>query len=379
MNKLITIFAGVLIYISSFAQAPNKMSYQCVIRNNSGTLITNTGVSVRISILQGSVSGTAVYTETHSITTNANGLASLQIGGGTPVSGTFSAINWSAGPYFIKTETDPAGGTSYTIEGTSELLSVPYALYAANSAPGPQGPKGDQGEQGPKGDKGDQGIQGIQGIQGPKGDTGVQGPVGNLPNGLAPGNMLYWNGTGWVLLASADHDGMILTFCDGKPKWTHDGICSEFHLGQPYQGGIIFYIDSTGQHGLIAAPVDQSINAPWGCEGTLVGTDSRYGKGAQNTIAIEAACSTPGTAADICANLSLNGYDDWYLPSAVELYLLYINQNYVGSFANVERHYWSSSEYDNMDAYDEVFIWPWDSRHNTRKAEPGGVRAIRSF
>ena len=178
MNKLITILAGVLLYMSSLAQAPNKMSYQCVIRNAGGTLVTNTGVSVKISILQGSESGTAVYTETHGVTTNANGLATLQIGTGTPVTGTLGAVNWAAGPYFIKTETDPAGGTNYTITGTSELASVPYALYAANSTPGPKGDKGDQGEQGIQGPKGDQGIQGIQGPQGDKGDQGIQGIQG---------------------------------------------------------------------------------------------------------------------------------------------------------------------------------------------------------
>jgi hypothetical protein len=365
MNKLITILAGVLLYMSSFAQAPNKMSYQCVIRNAGSTLVTNTGVSIRISILQDSESGTAVFTETHSVTTNVNGLATLQIGTGTPVSGTFAAVNWAAGPYFIKTETDPTGGTNYTITGTSELASVPYALYAANSTPGP------------KGDKGDQGEQGIQGIPGPKGDSGAQGPIGNLTPGDEIGNMLFWDGVKWVNVPNG-MDGDILTFCGGKPKWTRHGICSPFYIGQFYQGGIVFYIDSTGEHGLIAAPIDQG-TAPWGCEGTLVGTQRGYGTGAQNTIAIETVCTTAGTAADICANLVLNGYDDWYLPSAVELHLLYLNQDHVGGFYNGERHYYSSSEYDNMDALDEVFIWPWDSRHNTRKAELGGVRAIRSF
>jgi uncharacterized protein (TIGR02145 family) len=87
-------------------------------------------VGMRISILQGSTTGTAVYVETHSPTTNANGLVSIEIGGGTVVSGSFSAINWANGPYYVKTETDPAGGTNYSITGTQQLLSVPYALYA---------------------------------------------------------------------------------------------------------------------------------------------------------------------------------------------------------------------------------------------------------
>ncbi|MBF2707469.1 hypothetical protein [Flavobacterium soyangense] len=116
-----------------FAQAPQKMSYQSVIRKTDGTLVVNTLVGIKISILQGSASGTAVYVETQTTTTNANGLATLAIGGGTPVTGTFAGINWTSGTYFIKTETDPTGGTNYTITGTSQLLSVPYALYAGSS------------------------------------------------------------------------------------------------------------------------------------------------------------------------------------------------------------------------------------------------------
>ncbi len=89
---------------------------------------------MRISILQGSVEGTAVYVETQVSTTNSNGLVTIEIGGGTPVTGTFTGIDWSTGPYYIKTETDPAGGVNYpAIVGTSQLLSVPYALYAKNS------------------------------------------------------------------------------------------------------------------------------------------------------------------------------------------------------------------------------------------------------
>ena len=134
MKNLFTLFAAVLLTANVFAQAPQKMSYQAVIRNSSNALVTGTAVGMRISILQGSSSGTAVYAETQTPTTNANGLVSIEIGAGTVVTGTFAGIDWSAGPYFIKTETDPAGGTSYSITGTSQLLSVPYALSAAGIA-----------------------------------------------------------------------------------------------------------------------------------------------------------------------------------------------------------------------------------------------------
>jgi hypothetical protein len=190
MKKIYSIVAGILLTASVFAQAPQKMSYQAVIRNSSNALVTSTPVGMKISILQGSSTGTAVYVETQTTSTNANGLVSLQIGSGTLVTGTFAGINWATGPYFIKTETDPTGGNVYTISGTNELMSVPYALFSANGTPGPQGPigltgatgatgaQGPQGIQGLTGATGPQGIQGVQGLTGATGATGAQGPQG---------------------------------------------------------------------------------------------------------------------------------------------------------------------------------------------------------
>ena len=136
MKKLFTILLAVFLTATVWAQSPNKMSYQAVIRNASNNLVTSTAVAMQISILQGSTGGSAVYVETQTPTTNFNGLVNIEIGGGTVVSGNFSTINWANGPYFVKTETDPdgaTGGIAYTITGTSQLLSVPYALYAANA------------------------------------------------------------------------------------------------------------------------------------------------------------------------------------------------------------------------------------------------------
>lgn len=135
MKRLL--FLGIcLISAFTFAQAPQKMTYQAVVRNASNALLTNTNVGMQFSILQGSPTGVAVYIETQSATTNANGLATAQIGNGTPVAGNFSTIDWSAGPYYLKCDTDPNGGTSYSITSTTQFLSVPYALYAASSADG---------------------------------------------------------------------------------------------------------------------------------------------------------------------------------------------------------------------------------------------------
>jgi trimeric autotransporter adhesin len=118
------------------SQVPEKMSYQAVVRNVSGELVKSGPVGIRISILRGSVTGSAVYIETHTLNTNANGLVSLEIGGGSSSSGTFTGIDWSSGMYFIKNETDPNGGTNYTISGTSQLLAVPFALYAKRAENG---------------------------------------------------------------------------------------------------------------------------------------------------------------------------------------------------------------------------------------------------
>ena len=173
----LTLFFSML--MAAFAQAPQKFTYQAVVRNESNTLVRGV-VGVRISILQGGVTGDVVYMESHTTTTNANGLMTLQVGGGTVLSGDFATIDWANGPYFLKTETDPNGGTNYTIEGTQQLLSVPYALYAATSGngEGPQGPAGPQGEQGSAGPQGEQGPAGPQGEQGPAGPQGEQGPTG---------------------------------------------------------------------------------------------------------------------------------------------------------------------------------------------------------
>jgi hypothetical protein len=121
---------GVILPPQAGAQAPDKMSYQAVIRDAENQLVTDQPVGMQVSILQGSVNGTAVYVETHASLTNANGLVSIEIGAGTLVSGDFTTLDWAGGPYFIKTETDPEGGTNYTITGVSQLLSVPYALHA---------------------------------------------------------------------------------------------------------------------------------------------------------------------------------------------------------------------------------------------------------
>jgi hypothetical protein len=132
MRKLLGLFFFLIIFCEAMAQVPQKISYQAIVRNTSNALIVNQTIGLRVSIIQGSILGTAVYVERQSPTTNASGVISIQIGNN-PLGLSFSSINWINGPFYLKTEIDPSGGNNYTISGISELLSVPYALYAQNA------------------------------------------------------------------------------------------------------------------------------------------------------------------------------------------------------------------------------------------------------
>jgi hypothetical protein len=136
MKTIFGLIAAMIITLGVFAQPPQKLSYQAVIRNSAGKLIQNGNVGLRISINHLTPAGTCVYSETHSATTNVNGLLTVEIGGGTVINGDFSLINWAAGPFFLKTEVDPSGAAEYSITSVTQLLSVPYALYSAKAGNG---------------------------------------------------------------------------------------------------------------------------------------------------------------------------------------------------------------------------------------------------
>lgn len=215
MKKIFTLVVTVLCVTALFAQAPEKFTYQAVVRNASNSLVSNASVGVRVSILQGSAAGNPVYVETQTVTTNANGLLTLEIGGGNVLQGTFADIDWANGPFFLKTETDPNGGGNYNITSTQQMLSVPYALYASEAGNVPtisviptdtgyvlelipaegapqtyilrNGVDGQQGPQGNPGPAGAIGPQGPQGEQGPAGATGEQGPQGEQGSQGLPG------------------------------------------------------------------------------------------------------------------------------------------------------------------------------------------------
>jgi uncharacterized protein (TIGR02145 family) len=158
-----------------FAQVPQGTSYQAIIRNPSGNLLSNQLVKLRFSIHDSSANGNIVYQETQMANTNEQGLINLFVGKGIPVIGSFTNINWGSKSKFLQTEIDITGGINYTDMGTTQLMSVPYALYANTSANG-------------------------------------------LPNGTTNGDILYWNGTSWQKVTAGTY-GQLLTICDGVPTW----------------------------------------------------------------------------------------------------------------------------------------------------------------
>lgn len=353
IKKIYSMIAMLCFTASVFAQAPQKMSYQAVLRNSSNALIRSTPVGMRISVLQGTSAGTAVYVETQRPSTNANGLVSVEIGTGTPVTGTFAGINWATGPYFIKTETDPTGGIAYTILGTSELISVPYALYAANGGtPGPAGPAGAIGATGPAGPAGATGLTGATGPAGPAGATGATGPAG--PAGPA-------GATG--LIGATGPAGPLGGF-------TH-------YLGETFDGGIIFYLykgSDSIEHGLIVATTESG-SVAWQTSPTLVNAD-RTEDGVYNT-----ALMTGSPAKTYITSLGAG----WYLPSIDELGLLFYNRYSAqkglrasgSTLLSNTAYYWSSTEYFSGDAYTFTFNNGYPG--NSGKTSAGTARAIRAF
>ncbi len=138
MKKFYLLMLVILIgMISTFSQTPQAFKYQSVVRDNAGDIVANQAVSFRITIHQGTAGGTIVYQETHSASTNSFGVVNFNIGEGTVVSSVFNNIDWSGSEMFMEVELDPAGGSAYISMGTTQLLSVPYALYADKSGSAP--------------------------------------------------------------------------------------------------------------------------------------------------------------------------------------------------------------------------------------------------
>jgi hypothetical protein len=184
---------GFFLFTAAMAQVPQKINYQAVARDASGNVIASKNISVRLSVREGSATGTVVYSESHVVATNPYGVFTAVIGSGTVLSGSITGIVWSTGDKYLQVEFDPNGGNSFTDMGATQLLSVPFALYSANGTPGPagatgaQGPAGPTGATGPQGAQGPAGATGATGAQGPQGTQGAQGPQGPGGSGSLSG------------------------------------------------------------------------------------------------------------------------------------------------------------------------------------------------
>ena len=383
MKKIYSILVALVLTATVFAQAPEKMSYQAVIRDAGNALVTGQAVGMQVSILQGSVSGTAVYVETQTPLTNINGLVSIEIGSGTVVSGSFSTIDWSAGPYFIKTESDPTGGSTYSIMGTSQLMSVPYALYAktsGSSMPGPQGPAGNDGLVGATG------LTGVAGPQGPAGNDGLVGATGSTGGAGAtgpegPAQTLTVSQTGDTLTINGGNSVLV----PGISLLNFPSIA--IAVGDFRYGGVVFWVDGSGG-GLVCAVSDQSTGIQWynGSFSITSATGEAMGTGKANTtaiIAIQGATET-NYAAGLAKAYAGGGYNDWYLPSKDELNEMCLNKVAINTTAVTNggsgfagTGYWSSTESGDRAALKQDF--GNNNRGGFVKFNTFYVRAVRAF
>ena len=185
MKKIMLTCIMAATFIVAHAQVPNKFNYQAYARNSLGQAIPNANIKLRFSVADGSSGGTIVYSETRSVTTSSIGMFSVVIGsaGAISTSGNLATVNWGNASKYLKVEIDPAGGNNFSVLANSELVSVPYALYAVNGTPGPagaQGPIGQTGATGAIGATGPGGPQGPIGATGPQGPIGLTGPAGPI-------------------------------------------------------------------------------------------------------------------------------------------------------------------------------------------------------
>ena len=222
IRGLISLVSILFICYNSFSQnaleVTSRINYQFSVWDKTGAVVKNQPIGVEISILKGSEKGTILYTETHIPTTNANGLATIEIGGGTNTFGNYNTIDWDPkSVFYLSTKVRLPSEKTYSISGVSKFLSVPYSLYSKKSGNGIASItdnnngtltfnfldgskyispvlKGITGPQGIKGDKGDKGDTGAQGLKGDKGDVGPIGLTGatgaNGTNGVNGQNTL---------------------------------------------------------------------------------------------------------------------------------------------------------------------------------------------
>lgn len=244
MKNLKTLLLLLLVtaHFQSNAQAPQSLNYQAVVRNAAGNIISNQIVAARFTIRDGSPNGTILFRETHNVPTNQFGIITVVVGGGNLIQGSFPGINWSQGSKYMQVEIDENAGTNFIDMGTTQLLSVPYALYAetaGNAVTGPTGPTGPAGVAGTIGSTGPQGDTGAQGV------TGPTGPAGTTGNGVSN-------------VTDNGNSTMTMTMSDGSSYTVQSGI-----TGPTGPQG------SNGSNGSTGAQGDTGPTGPTGAQGSI--------------------------------------------------------------------------------------------------------------
>jgi hypothetical protein len=351
--KKLTLFLILLQSAITFAQVPQKMSYQSVVRNANNQIVANQNVGVKISIVEGSLTGTTVYSETHQALTNANGLFSLETGGGTPVSGTFSGINWGNGSHFIKSEIDVTGGTNYNLSGTMELLSVPYALYAANAGNTTAGPTGATGSQGIQGVAGANGSNGANGATGANGTNGVDGKNALVNTTTEPAGTNCTNGGTKIEVGLDANSNGVLDSAEvnaAQTKYVCNGMqgISQAHLNQHFSSSFGTSLVTIATVNLVAN-IPVNINGIWNCGGSSSGTvyfQDGNGNAINIPIFFNVNCSGNGSSystAGSSNNINLFGssnqdcysfYNGYFMPSTNLTFIIKAIANSGGGYVN---------------------------------------------
>lgn len=210
MWKILNLLFILICSVSTFAQVPEKINYQAVLRDTQGNVMANVPVDLTVSIVQDSVNGMVVYSESHQAQTNGSGLVNLQIGDGTVLSGSFAETNWAAGTFFIRLESESLAKNRTNLLGTTQLLSVPYALHAKGAT------NIDDADADPENE-----LQVIS----ISNDTIFlsNGGFAVFPGGYNPGDMRYWDGSGWNIIPAGSPGQVLQLNASGIPQWLGAG------------------------------------------------------------------------------------------------------------------------------------------------------------
>ncbi|MFT5437960.1 MAG: hypothetical protein ACI840_002620 [Ulvibacter sp.] len=374
MNRNLFFILLLLLYTNlNTAQSPEAFKYQAVARDAAGQVLSNQPISFQMSILQGNTSGINVYTETHTTITNDFGLVNLEIGNGIFMSGNFSDIDWGMNNYYVQIEMDENGGNNFQIMGVSQLLSVPYAIHAKTAENVPGDTDADPTNE-------------IQDISLVGHDLTLSGgSTLSLPDEV---NDADADPTNEIELPTGGNNGQVLTTDgSGNYSWTSLEVNSTiYNLGDFAHGGIVFWVNETGKHGLVCAKEDQNLAIQWYNNSYSDTRSMRIGVygGSSNTERITNTQGSGYYAAYVCSQYMGGDYGDWYLPSKGELSLMFQQKDIVNAAATVNggsefasEAYWSSTELGNNGAWDQNFTSGIQA--NGDKADVNHVRAIRAF